>query len=59
MTKISALVLIVMMLSVCGRNSSGCSNNEDHMAKGQTEDLVHGGDLQLFCLLLHVLHTFL
>ena len=46
-------------VSVCGQKSSGCSNNEECMAEGETEDLVHGGDLQLLSLLLFVLHTFL
>jgi hypothetical protein len=45
--------------SVCGRKPSGCWNNEVSMAEGETEDLVNGGDLQLLCLVLHVLHTFL
>lgn len=46
-------------VTVCGRKSSGCLNNEEHMAEGEKEDLVNGGDLQLLCLLLYVLHTFL
>jgi len=28
-------------VSVCGRKLSRCSNNEEHMAEGETEDLVH------------------
>jgi hypothetical protein len=46
-------------VSVCGQKPSRCSNSEQHMAEGETEDLVHGGDLQLLSLLLLVLHTFL